>query len=96
MASNSNDQPSILSGHAQYAKGYVTETIGKAIGSEEWTESGKADSQKGIDEMKQAKQQSDSQPAATGVGGKIEEFAGKAAGCEGMEEEGKERQARAS
>jgi len=29
-------------------------------------------------------------------GGKIEEYAGKAAGCEGMEEEGKGRQARAS
>ena len=37
-----------------------------------------------------------SEPAASGFGGKIEEMAGKAAGCEGMESEGKERQHKAA
>jgi hypothetical protein len=41
MSSN-NDQPaSLLSGHAQYAKGYVEETIGNVTGSEEWNQNGK-------------------------------------------------------
>jgi hypothetical protein len=42
--------------------------------------------------MKKANAQNTSEPAQSGVGGKIEEVAGKAAGCEGMEREGLERQ----
>jgi uncharacterized protein YjbJ (UPF0337 family) len=48
----SNNQPSMVSGHAQYAKGYVEETIGNVTGSKEWQESGKKDTQAGIGEMK--------------------------------------------
>lgn len=36
------------------------------------------------------------EPAASGLGGKVEALAGKATGCEGMENEGAERQAKAS
>lgn len=42
----------MLSGHAQYAKGYVEETIGNVTGSKEWQDSGKNDIQAGIDGMK--------------------------------------------
>jgi uncharacterized protein YjbJ (UPF0337 family) len=48
----SNNQPSMVAGHAQYAKGYVEETIGNVTGSKEWQESGKKDTQAGIGEMK--------------------------------------------
>jgi hypothetical protein len=41
-----------------------------------------------------ANQNRSGEPAPSGIGGKVEELAGKAAGCEGMEEEGKERQAK--
>lgn len=50
MASNNN--PSIISGHAQYVKGYAAETIGNVTGNKEWQESGKQDAKAGIDEMK--------------------------------------------
>jgi len=94
---SSDETPaSMLSGHAQYAKGYVVETIGNVTGSKEWQESGKSDAQAGIDEMKTANQQNTSEPAASGIGGRVEELAGKAAGCEGMESEGKERQEKAA
>ena len=51
MSSNTNE-PSLLSGHAQYAKGYVSETVGNVTGSTEWKESGKRDAQSGLEEMK--------------------------------------------
>merc|ERR1712093_736653 len=38
--------------------------------------------------MKAANQNRTSEPAASGIGGRVEELAGKAAGCEGMEKEG--------
>jgi uncharacterized protein YjbJ (UPF0337 family) len=50
MPSNAN--PSMFNGHAQYAKGYVEETIGNVTGSKDWQESGQKDSQSGVDEMK--------------------------------------------
>jgi uncharacterized protein YjbJ (UPF0337 family) len=50
MSSNAN--PSMFNGHAQYAKGYVEETIGNVTGSKDWQESGQKDAQSGIDEMK--------------------------------------------
>jgi len=81
----------MLSGHAKYAKGYAEETIGNVTGSKEWQESGKNDAKAGIDEMKAANK-SKLTPAETNLGGKLEAAAGKAVGCEGMEEEGKARQ----
>lgn len=55
MSSNTtpNDKPaSMLAGHAQYAKGYVEETIGNVAGSKEWQESGKKDAEEGIGSMR--------------------------------------------
>jgi hypothetical protein len=43
-----------------------------------------------------ANQAKNSEPAASGIGGRVEELAGKAAGCEGMEKEGLERQEKAT
>ena len=51
MASN-DKAASMIGGHAQYAKGYVSETIGNVTGSADWQESGKADQKEGIDSMK--------------------------------------------
>jgi len=85
----------MLSGHAQYAKGYVEETVGNVTGSKDWQESGKKDSQSGIEEMKAASANSSSEPAASSIGGKVEQMAGKAVGCEGMEGEGQVRQEKA-
>ncbi|KAH7355329.1 hypothetical protein BKA65DRAFT_425492 [Rhexocercosporidium sp. MPI-PUGE-AT-0058] len=96
-AINSNDkQASMIGGHAQYAKGYVEETVGNLIGSKEWQESGKTDAEAGIGEMKAANQQRTSEPAASRIGSRVEELAGKAAGCEGMEKEGVGRQSKAA
>ncbi|CZR64584.1 uncharacterized protein PAC_14482 [Phialocephala subalpina] len=96
MSESNSNQASMLGGRAQYAKGYVEETIGNATGSKEWQQSGKKDTQEGISEMKAANQQRTGEPAASGIGGKIEQVAGQAAGCEGMEKEGLVRQEKAA
>ncbi|PQE10153.1 csbD-like domain-containing protein [Rutstroemia sp. NJR-2017a WRK4] len=96
MSAPNSEQPSMLAGHAQYVKGYVAETIGSVTGSKEWTESGKQNEQAGIATMKAANANKTSEPAPTSIGGKIEELAGKATGCEGMVGEGKERQEKAA
>lgn len=56
-------------------------------GSEEWKASGESDKQAGLDAMKAAGANRD--PQQSGLG-KVEEVAGKAVGCEGMEQEGAE------
>ncbi|CAK4028655.1 Hypothetical predicted protein [Lecanosticta acicola] len=62
-------------------------TVGSVTGSAEWQQSGEHDKKAGVDAMKAASANRD--PNATGFG-KAEELAGKAVGCEGMEEEGKQ------
>ena len=54
-------------------------------GAEAWKTSAESDKQSGIDAMKAASANRD--PQQSGYG-KVEEVAGKAFGCEGMEEEG--------
>lgn len=56
-------------------------------GAEDWKSSAESDKQAGIDAMKQASANRD--PNQTGFG-KVEEMAGKATGCEGMEKEGEQ------
>jgi uncharacterized protein YjbJ (UPF0337 family) len=48
----SPEDPSLIGGHAQYVKGYVEETVGNVTGSKEWVDSGKKDTQEGIETMK--------------------------------------------
>ncbi|KAI9741508.1 MAG: hypothetical protein M1818_004314 [Claussenomyces sp. TS43310] len=45
--------------------------------------------------LQTANAQKKNDPAPTSLGGRVEEMAGKATGCEGMEAEGKERQEKA-
>ncbi|PBP23521.1 mismatched base pair and cruciform DNA recognition protein [Diplocarpon rosae] len=90
-SSSQGQNASMLAGHAQYAKGYVEETVGNLTGSAAWQESGKKDTEAGIEEMKAAGQQR-AEPAPSSIGGRVEELAGKVAGCEGMEKEGGIRQ----
>jgi len=59
--------------------------VGAATGSEAWNASAASDKQAGIDAMKAA---SENRDANRDGFGKVEEMAGKAAGCEGMEKEG--------
>jgi len=83
----SDQQPSLIGGHAQYVKGAAENLVGSVTGSEAWKSSGENDSQAGIEAMKAASAHRD--PAQSGYG-KVEEVAGKIAGCEGMEKEGAE------
>ena len=49
---STSNEPSMISGHATYAKGYVESTIGNVTGNADWKESGEKDMQGGIGEMK--------------------------------------------
>ncbi|KAF2088831.1 hypothetical protein K490DRAFT_38510 [Saccharata proteae CBS 121410] len=87
MSSNDNSNPTgLIGGHAQYVKGAAVGAVGSVTGSDAWTQSGEQQKQSAIDSMKTASENRD--PARDGYG-KVEEMAGKAAGCEGMEKEGK-------
>ncbi|KAL9078256.1 MAG: hypothetical protein Q9157_002836 [Trypethelium eluteriae] len=84
MSSN-NENPGLVSGHAQYVKGAAVSAVGSVTGSESWQQSGEQQKEQGVNEMKAAGEARD--PQSQGFG-KVEELAGKAAGCEGMENEG--------
>ncbi|KAF2460798.1 hypothetical protein BDY21DRAFT_368944 [Lineolata rhizophorae] len=70
-------QPSLVSGHAEY------DTIGSVTGSHAWQTSGQQAKAHATQEMKMAGEERQGAGA-----GKVEEMAGKAVGCEGMEKEG--------
>ncbi|KAM4067177.1 hypothetical protein HRG_001168 [Hirsutella rhossiliensis] len=84
MTDTNAQQPGMIASHAQYAKGVAESTIGNVTGSEAWKKSGEQDQAAGVDAMKQAGENRDS----TQGYGKVEEMAGKAVGCQGMEKEG--------
>ncbi|KIW64226.1 hypothetical protein PV04_09177 [Phialophora macrospora] len=85
MASNpsSDSQPSMVGGHVKYVQGAVASTLGYESG-----EQTKADA---IQQMKDAKAQSDGQPTQSSILGTVENAAGKLTGCEGMAQEGQQR-----
>nr|POF15993.1 hypothetical protein CFP56_76743 [Quercus suber] len=84
-SSDSTSNPSLIGGHAQYVKGAAEEVVGNVTGAQDWKQSGEQDKSAGIDAMKTASANRD--PNASGFG-KVEEVAGQAVGCEGMENEG--------
>lgn len=102
MADNNNQEPGLVGSHAQYVKGAAevsqpTRTIqcdlsliesqaaiGDLSGSHAWKSSGEQDKAAGLSAMRQAGEQRD----ATQGYGRVEELAGKATGCEGMQKEG--------
>ena len=59
--------------------------MGSVTGSESWKSSAESNKKEGIDAMKAAS--ADRDPQKSGYG-KVEEVAGKAVGCGGMEGEG--------
>lgn len=59
--------------------------VGNVTGSESWQQSGEQQKEQGLQDMKAAGEARD--PQSQGFG-KVEEVAGKVAGCEGMEKEG--------
>lgn len=77
--------------HNSFRLTQLQESIGNATGSEAWKSSGAEQKAAGVQEMKEA---GEARKAAAADGqpgyGKTEEFAGKAVGCEGMVNEGKE------
>ena len=64
---------------------YSKDAVGSITGSKEWKESGHAQKEEAIANMRAASENRD--PATSGYG-KAEELAGKVTGCEGMENEG--------
>ncbi|GAO51914.1 hypothetical protein SAICODRAFT_29374 [Saitoella complicata NRRL Y-17804] len=93
--------PSLIHGHAQYAKGAFEETIGSVTGAKSWTDAGSHDKSAAISEMKAANDLgSSSRMGAAGAGtgkdasflGGIEKKVGEVVGCEGMVENGEKKQ----
>ncbi|KAL8792019.1 MAG: hypothetical protein Q9195_005360 [Heterodermia aff. obscurata] len=81
------ENPSQIHGHATYVAGAAKEAFG--------FESGAADKEYAVKEMRAAKEQSEAsggEPAKNETVGKIESKLGNVTGCEGMVDEGKERQ----
>ncbi|KAF1814289.1 hypothetical protein P152DRAFT_374446, partial [Eremomyces bilateralis CBS 781.70] len=83
--SEPNRNPSLVTSHAQYARGMAEATIGQLSGSEAWKATGAQDKVTAMDHMKRAEQQREGENKGFG---KPEEVAGKVVGCEGMKEEG--------
>ncbi|UNI23771.1 hypothetical protein JDV02_009571 [Purpureocillium takamizusanense] len=81
---NQSQQPSLVGGHVQYAKGAAEVTIGGLTGSQPWKVSGEQDKAAGIAAMQKAGEKRDPNKGY----GKAEEIAGKWTGCEGMQKEG--------
>ena len=74
---------------------FSQETLGSYT-STPMQEAGASDKQAALTEMREAKKSSEEQAGGDGVQksetlGKVEQLAGKATGCEGMEEEGGKR-----
>ncbi|ETN45079.1 uncharacterized protein HMPREF1541_09955 [Cyphellophora europaea CBS 101466] len=82
--SENNDNPSLIGGHAKYVQGAAASALGY--------ESGEATKNAAIEEMQRAQSKTAGQPAPSSVLGSVEQKAGELAGCEGMKDEGKERQ----
>lgn len=77
----------MIAGHAKYVQGAAASALGY--------ESGEATKSAAVEEMRSARDQSGNsqqQPAQGGVLGTVEQKLGEVTGCEGMKEEGKERQ----
>lgn len=85
------NNPSLIRGHAQYAKGTIEESIGNITGSQSWKESGVHDKQEAVEKMRAANQgPSDS----TVISGSTERRIGSMVGCEGMVHNGEEKERR--
>jgi hypothetical protein len=84
MSSTNTSNPSLIAGHAKYVQGAAASALGY--------ESGEATKNAAVEEMQAAQAKSEGQPAQSGVLGSVEQKLGEVTGCEGMKDEGKERQ----
>ncbi|GAP89367.1 hypothetical protein SAMD00023353_3701090 [Rosellinia necatrix] len=84
MASNTNNQPSLVRGHAEYMKGATEAAIGGVTGSHAWKTSGEQAKAHAVDTMKAAGEKRD---PSHGFGA-AERKLGEATGCQGMAHEG--------
>ncbi|KAL2438661.1 hypothetical protein ABEF95_012822 [Exophiala dermatitidis] len=84
-SSSDSHQPSMVGGHVKYVQGAVSSALGYETGQQTKSEA--------VQEMKDAKAQSNSsgQPTQSTLLGTVENAAGKITGCEGMVEEGQQR-----
>ncbi|KAI0002812.1 hypothetical protein F4779DRAFT_622044 [Xylariaceae sp. FL0662B] len=82
---NNSQQPSLVGGHAEYAKGAAEAAIGGITGSQAWTSSGEQSKAHAVETMKAAGERRD--PSTQGYG-KVEQKLGEATGCAGMSKEG--------
>ncbi|EXJ75122.1 uncharacterized protein A1O5_01818 [Cladophialophora psammophila CBS 110553] len=87
-SSSSDSQASLLGGHVKYVQGAISSAAGYSSGAQTKAAA--------LQEMKDAKAQSDpesaqGQPIQSSVLGTLENAAGQVTGCEGMVEEGKQR-----
>ena len=90
-AKQQQQEPGLMAGHAEYAKGAAQAAVGSLTGSHAWTKSGEQAKAHGVATMKAASEARDAEGGSKGFG-KAEEVAGKAVGCEGMRREGAESQ----
>ena len=82
---NGSEQPSMIGSHVKYAQGAVSSALGY--------ETGEQTKQEAVQEMREAKNNSDT-PTQSSILGTVEKAAGDLTGCEGMQDEGKSRQAK--
>lgn len=94
-SSGTSPSPSQVKGHVVWIKGAVNEMVGRMSGSESWVNSGKADQEHAIEEMRAAKTEGDAKlgldkrgPGMLQAEGKMEGMAGMMVGCQGMKERG--------
>ncbi|KAI9817250.1 MAG: hypothetical protein M1827_001363 [Pycnora praestabilis] len=81
MSSSDEQQPSMINGHVQYAKGAISSMLG--------TSGAESTKQAGIEEMRAARAANpENQTEGNTYVGKVENLAGSAVGCEGMKDEG--------
>lgn len=88
---SSNNNASLIGGHAQYAKGAVEEAIGNVTGSQNWKDSGAHDKQEATEKMRAANQGPNDNSL---ISGNTEKKIGNAVGCQGMVNNGEEKSRR--
>lgn len=81
---NSSEQPSMIGAHVKYVQGAASSALGY--------ETGEQTKQEAVQEMREAKNNSDP-PTQSTILGSVEQAAGNLTGCEGMQDEGKSRKA---
>ncbi|KAL6055198.1 General stress protein CsbD [Balamuthia mandrillaris] len=82
-------EPSVLSGMAQKAKGVVKENLGWAMGNEKLEAEGKLERREGDKEWSQAQMQHQAKGYGEKIEGSTKETAGKALGDQNLEMRGK-------